>query len=62
VSNEAQEGLLKLVGTGKMVGLQKLALQKTEPNLDLIQPGGIGGQQYTWKANFLSKEVDCSSN
>jgi hypothetical protein len=31
-------------GTDKMIGLQMFALQETEPDFDLIQPGRIGRQ------------------
>lgn len=33
-----------IVKTGKVVRLEKLALQQREPDLDLIKPRGIGGQ------------------
>src|SRR5258707_2146890 len=32
------------IGTEKVIGLQVFALQETEPDFDLIQPGGVGGQ------------------
>jgi len=37
-SDEIEDGLLQLLGTGKMVGLQQFPLQKTKPDFDLIQP------------------------
>src|SRR5258708_31331007 len=40
--NKVLDGLLKLIQGGKMVRLQELALQQTEPNLNLIEPGGVG--------------------
>jgi len=43
-SHAIEEGLLQLVSAGKMGGLQELALDPTSPDLDLIQPGGVGGQ------------------
>jgi len=39
-SNEIQDGLLKLIKTNEMIGLQEFALQQTEPNFDLIEKGG----------------------
>src|SRR5439155_3251421 len=44
VGNEVQDGLLKLIKATEMVGLEEFALQQTEPNFDLIEPGGIGRQ------------------
>src|SRR6266702_5599782 len=44
VSNEVQDGLLKLIQAAEMIGLQEFALQQTEPNFDLIEPRGIGRQ------------------
>src|SRR6266849_2871501 len=44
VANKVLDGLLKLIETGKMLWLQKFALQQAEPNFDLIKPGGIGRQ------------------
>jgi Pyridoxamine 5'-phosphate oxidase len=44
VANKVLDGLLKLIEAGKMLGLQKFALQQAEPNFDLIKPGGIGRQ------------------
>ncbi len=31
-------------GRDKVIGLQTFALQQTEPNFDLIEPGGVGRQ------------------
>jgi hypothetical protein len=41
VNDEIEDRLLQLVKTSKMVGLQELALQKTEPDLDLVKPRGV---------------------
>ena len=49
-------------GTDKMIGLQLFALQDTEPNFDLIQPGRVGRQPVHLKVQppvtsvFLLKE------
>ncbi len=40
-SDEVEDRLLQLVETGKMVGLEELALQQTEPDFDLIEPRGV---------------------
>ncbi len=41
VSNEVKHCLLQLGETSKMVGVEELTLEKTEPDLDLIEPGGV---------------------
>src|SRR5712691_12872205 len=41
VANKVGDGLLKLIQAGKMLGLQEFALQQTEPNFNLIEPGGV---------------------
>ena len=38
VRNEVLDGLLKLIQAGEMIGMQKFALQQTEPDLNLIEP------------------------
>jgi len=38
VSNEVLDGLLKIIQAGEMIGMQKFALQQTEPDLNLIEP------------------------
>ncbi len=40
-SDEVEDRLLQLIEAAKMVGLEELALQKTEPDLNVIEPGGI---------------------
>ena len=40
-SDEVEDRLLQLVETGKMVGLEELALPQTEPDFNLIEPGGV---------------------
>jgi len=40
-SNEIQDDQSKLIKTGEMVRLQEFALEKTEPDFDLIEPGSI---------------------
>ena len=37
-----ESSLLKLIKAAELVGLQKFALEQTEPNFDLIEPRGIG--------------------
>src|SRR6266700_3819126 len=44
VGNEIEDGLLQLVSAEKMVRVQEFALQDTKPDLNLIQPRGVGGQ------------------
>ncbi len=44
MSNEIQNGPLQLVSTHKMVRLEEFVLQQREPDLNLIEPGGIFGQ------------------
>jgi hypothetical protein len=44
VSNEALDGLLKLIKIGKMIGLQEFALEQAKSDFDLVQPGGIDRQ------------------
>ena len=41
VSNEVLNRLLKLIEAGEMIGLEELALQQTEPDLNLIEPRSI---------------------
>lgn len=42
VRHKIQDGPLQLLTAGKMVRLEKLALEQTEPDLNLIEPRGIG--------------------
>lgn len=35
------------IGCEKVIGLQAFTSQQTEPDFDLVQPGGIGGNKYT---------------
>src|SRR6266566_7589576 len=44
VSNEVQNGLLKLIQAAEMVRLQEFALKQTEPDLQLVEPRGVGRQ------------------
>jgi hypothetical protein len=50
VSDEVQNGLLKLIKTGEMVRLEKLALEKIKPDFDLIEPASIdrGANRAAW--------------
>ena len=38
------ERAFKGAGAGKVIGLQVFALKQTEPDFDLVQPGGVGRQ------------------
>ena len=42
VFDEFIDGLAQLSNTGKVGSLQGLAAQDTKPNLNLIEPGGVG--------------------
>ncbi len=44
VGDEIENRLLQGAGAEKMVWLKEFALQKTKPNLNLIQPGGVDRQ------------------
>ena len=44
MTDEDQDGLLQVWQGVKVIGLQHLALQDTEPELDLIEPGRVLGQ------------------
>src|SRR5258708_19886128 len=44
VGDEIENRLLQGAGAEKMVWLKEFALQKTKPNLNLIQPGGVDSQ------------------
>ena len=45
VFDEFIDGLAKLSDTGKVGSLQGLAAQDAKPNLNLIEPGGMGGSE-----------------
>ena len=42
IGNEVFEGGLQGIRAGKVMRLQQFALQQTEPNFDLIEPGRVG--------------------
>lgn len=44
ISEVLTERSFQRVGTEKVIGLQVFALEETEPDFDLIQPGGVGRQ------------------
>jgi len=41
--NEVVDRLAQLLGTGKTGGGEGLAAEEAEPDLHLIEPGGVGG-------------------
>src|SRR6266496_1022921 len=43
-SNKVMNGLLKLIQAAEMVRLQEFALKQTEPDLQLVEPRGVGRQ------------------
>src|SRR5260370_27849788 len=44
IREKVSNGLLQILRTDKMIGLQKLALQDTKPDFELIQPGSVRRQ------------------
>ena len=52
-SDEIEDRLLQRIETSKMVGLEKLALEKTEPDLNLVEKGGhfSGANRAAWSAS-----------
>lgn len=53
-SDEIQDGLLKLITAHKMARLEEFALEQTEPDLKLIEPGGIGREPNNCIVSFPS--------
>src|SRR6476620_2163717 len=45
VFDECVDRMAQLSNTGKVGSLQGLAAQDTKPNLNLIEPGGMGGSE-----------------
>src|SRR5437879_5745482 len=41
VGEKVTDGLLQVLGTDKVIGLQQLPLQNTKPDLQLVQPGSV---------------------
>src|SRR2546430_11495922 len=53
ISDELVERAFEILRAEEVIGLQVFALQHTEPDFDLIEPGGIGRQPEHLKVESL---------